>query len=85
MMQEPGGDRFGDIARKADTAIGNDGMFRSASAAATLATAEIWGTPIPATIRVVQIEPGPIPTFTRRHPLLRGQWPPAVAMLPPTT
>ena len=33
-------------------------LFRSASA--TFATAEICGTPTPATMRVVQIEPGPI-------------------------
>ncbi len=31
---------------------------------ATLAIAVIWGTPTPVTIRVVHIEPGPIPTFT---------------------
>ena len=36
-----------------------------ASASATLATAEICGTPTPATMRVVQIEPGPMPTLTR--------------------
>ncbi len=33
-------------------------------------TAVICGTPIPATIRVVQIEPGPIPTFTASTPAL---------------
>ena len=30
--------------------------------------AVICGTPIPATIRVVQIEPGPMPTFTASAP-----------------
>ena len=30
--------------------------------------AVICGTPIPATTRVVQIEPGPIPTFTASAP-----------------
>ena len=32
--------------------------------------AEIWGTPIPATIRVVQIDPGPIPTLITSAPEL---------------
>ena len=32
--------------------------------------AVICGTPIPATIRVVQIEPGPIPTLTASTPAL---------------
>ncbi len=27
-----------------------------------------WGTPTPATMRVVQIEPGPMPTFTASAP-----------------
>ena len=30
--------------------------------------AEIWGTPIPATTLVVQMEPGPIPIFTQSAP-----------------
>ena len=30
--------------------------------------AESWGTPTPATTRVVQMEPGPIPTFTASAP-----------------
>ena len=38
------------------------------SAAATSATAVICGTPTPATIRVVQMEPGPTPTFTPSAP-----------------
>ncbi len=40
----------------------------SLSAAATLATAVTCGTPTPATTRVVQIEPGPCPTFTPSTP-----------------
>ena len=36
-----------------------------ASALATLSIAMICGTPTPATMRVVQIEPGPMPTLTR--------------------
>ena len=37
-------------------------------ASATFATAEICGTPTPATMRVVHMEPGPIPTFTASAP-----------------
>ena len=37
-------------------------------AAATFTIAVIWGTPTPATIRVVQIDPGPIPTLTPSAP-----------------
>ena len=33
-----------------------------------LIMAESWGTPTPATIRVVQIEPGPMPTLTASAP-----------------
>ena len=40
------------------------------SAFLTSIIAEIWGTPIPATILVVQIEPGPIPTFMISAPEL---------------
>ena len=40
------------------------------SAAETLAMAEICGTPTPATMRVVQIEPGPMPTLTASAPAL---------------
>jgi len=32
--------------------------------------AVIWGTPTPATILVVQIDPGPIPIFTPSTPAL---------------
>ena len=61
-------------------------MPESASAAATLATAEICGTPMPVTIRVVQIEPGPIPTFTASAPASRNaRAASAVAILPPIT
>ena len=38
------------------------------SAAATFATAVICGTPTPATMRVVQMEPGPMPTLTPSAP-----------------
>ena len=37
--------------------------------------AEICGTPTPATMRVVQIEPGPMPTFTASAPASTNAWP----------
>ena len=49
-------------------------------------TAVICGTPMPATIRVVQMEPGPIPTLTQSAPaLMRSSVPFAVATLPTMT
>jgi hypothetical protein len=39
-----------------------------ASALATFCTALICGTPTPATIRVVQMDPGPMPTLTASAP-----------------
>ncbi|MNC92196.1 hypothetical protein D3C83_85790 [compost metagenome] len=57
-----------------------------ARAAATLATAEICGTPTPATMRVVQIEPGPMPTLMASAPeSISALAPSAVATLPATT
>ncbi|SLH41036.1 Uncharacterised protein [Mycobacteroides abscessus subsp. abscessus] len=48
--------------------------------------AVICGAPTPATTRVVQIEPGPTPTFTASAPASTSAAAPArVAMLPPTT
>ena len=48
--------------------------------------AVICGTPIPAIIRVVQIEPGPIPTLTASTPAFtRSNAPSGVATLPPIT
>src|SRR5512136_2778709 len=62
------------------------GMPCGASAAATLATAEICGTPTPATMRVVQIEPGPMPTLTASAPASTSAIAAsAVTMLPATT
>ena len=44
------------------------------------------GTPTPATTRVVQMEPGPTPTFTPSAPASTSAWAPArVATLPPIT
>ncbi len=55
-------------------------------ASATLLTAVICGTPTPATIRVVQIDPGPIPTLTPSAPAsTKANAAAAVAMLPPIT
>ena len=56
------------------------------NAAATLLTAVICGTPTPATIRVVQIEPGPMPTLTPSAPAsTKALAAAAVAILPPMT
>ncbi len=55
----------------------------AASAAATFATAVICGTPTPATMRVVQIEPGPMPTLTPSAPAsTSARAASAVTMLP---
>ena len=57
-----------------------------AKAFSTLAIALTCGTPTPATIRVVQIEPGPIPTLTPSAPAsTKAKAALAVAMLPPIT
>ena len=46
--------------------------------------AVIWGTPTPATTRVVQIEPGPTPTLTASTPASMSACAPSVvATLPP--
>ena len=53
------------------------------SASATVATAVICGMPTPATIRVVQIEPGPMPTLTPSAPASMSAFAAsAVTMLP---
>ena len=45
--------------------------------------AVIWGTPTPATILVVQIEPGPTPILTASQPAsIRASHPSSVAMFP---
>jgi len=51
----------------------------------TLYMAESWGTPTPAIIRVVQIDPGPIPTLTASAPAsTKSDAASAVAILPAT-
>ena len=58
-VDAPGGDGLGDVAREADTAVGDQGTPGALSALArTIATALICGTPTPATMRVVQMSPG---------------------------
>ena len=58
--------------------------FFAASTASMMAVS--CGTPTPATIRVVQIEPGPMPTLMESAPASISAWAPsAVATLPATT
>ena len=60
--------------------------FFPLSAAAASSTAVICGTPVPATIRVVQIEPGPMPTLIASAPASAKAFAPAaVATLPAIT
>ena len=57
---------------------------RQASAASMIAVS--CGTPTPATMRVVQIEPGPMPIFTASAPASISAWAPSrVATLPAIT
>ena len=57
-----------------------------AAAEAASKIAESWGTPTPAMMRVVQIEPGPMPTFTPSAPFsIRNRAASAVATLPAIT
>jgi len=57
-------------------------LYLSASLAQSM-IAVTWGTPIPATTLVVQIDPGPIPTFTALAPAsIRSLVASAVATLP---
>ena len=62
------------------------GMPVSRAASDASYTAVTWGTPTPATTRVVQIEPGPTPTFTASAPASMRAWAPdRVATFPPMT
>ena len=59
-------------------------LFFAASAASMIAVS--CGTPTPATMRVVQIEPGPMPTLIASAPASMSAFAPsAVAMLPAIT
>ena len=53
------------------------------NAAAASINAVICGTPAPATILVVQIEPGPIPTFTASAPASANAFAPAAVPIFP--
>ena len=60
------------------------GMSPAPATASTMAVS--CGTPTPVTTRVVQIDPGPMPTFTASTPRSTSARAPAVvAMLPPTS
>ena len=62
------------------------GMLVSADALAALAIAVNCGTPTPEIIRVVQIEPGPMPTLTASAPArIRSRAPSVVATFPAIT
>ena len=62
------------------------GTPKGRQARAASAMAVTWGTPTPATTRVVQIEPGPTPTLTASAPAShRAPAASKVATLPPTT
>ncbi len=62
---------------------GTSALFATRAASTTAVNC---GTPTPATMRVVQIEPGPTPTFTAETPaLISASVPSAVATLPPTS
>ena len=79
-----GGQRLDDVAGVLDppSAITGTSCFAASSTQSMIAV--IWGTPIPATTRVVQEAPGPIPTLTASTPAaMRSRAPAAVATLPP--
>ena len=62
------------------------GMPYLSAASAQSNTAVICGIPAPATTRVVQIAPGPTPTFTQSAPAaMRSSVPSAVTTLPAMT
>ena len=61
------------------------GTPHGVATSATFAIAEICGTPTPATIRVVQIEPGPIPTLIPSAKSAKTSPAFAVAIFPTTT
>ena len=61
------------------------GTPRLRATAAHSRIAEICGTPTPATTRVVQIDPGPMPSLTPSAPASHSAvYPSGVAMLPAT-
>ncbi len=67
--------RFGDIAGISDAAVGDHRHAGALHAFGDMRIAVICGTPTPATMRVVQIDPGPMPTFTPSAPQLTSRVP----------
>ena len=63
-----GGERLGEVAGILDAAVGDHRHAGASAASTTSMMAVSCGTPTPATMRVVQIEPGPMPTLTASAP-----------------
>ena len=81
-----GGDGLGDVAGELDAAVGDERDAVARAAAAQSWMAVTCGTPTPATTRVVQIDPGPTPTFTPSAPAATmASTASAVTTLPPIT
>ena len=76
--------RLADVARVLQATVRDEWDSGGAAGLAARWMAVIWGTPTPATTRVVQIEPGPTPTLTASTPAsMRACAPSVVATLPP--
>ena len=81
-----GGDRLGEVAGIFDAAVGDDRHVALARPLDGIESAVSCGTPTPATMRVVQIEPGPMPTLMASAPAsMSASAPSAVAILPAMT
>ena len=80
----PAAMRLGNIAGILDAAVGDDGHAGALGRlGAVRHQPSVCGTPMPATIRVVQMLPGPIPTLTTSAPAsIRSRVAAAVATLP---
>ena len=68
-----GGDGFGDVAGIFDAAVGDHRHARASPPRPHSMMAVICGTPAPVTTRVVQIEPGPMPTFNHQRRARSGR------------
>jgi hypothetical protein len=80
------GQSLGEVAGVLDAAVRDHGTPAGLVTLLTCMMALSWGTPTPATTRVVQMEPGPTPTFTASTPAsISALAPSAVAMLPATS
>ena len=80
-LEAPAASAFTTSPEVLDAAVGDDGGSRARRAMAAVSmTAVSCGTPTPATTRVVQMAPGPTPTFTAWAPaLISASAPSAVA------